>query len=96
MTDAQRMELEQGDRVVVRMDDGEEKEFVVKYGVWKAGGRMVVGLKGIAGGYDLARVVRKIDEPKTVAAADRGGCDSDAGAMDGGEVEQVRVEEDDG
>lgn len=51
--------IEVGDTVMVRMDDGTEKEFTVKYKPWMLGhGKWVIGLRGILGGYDLDRVLR--------------------------------------
>lgn len=55
-------DLKVGDKVLVRMDDGNLKEFVVKYDPWQLGhGEWVVGLKGIAGGYLLSRVVSVVE-----------------------------------
>lgn len=47
--------------VVVRDDAGNEAEYVVKQEPWRLGhGQWVIGLKGIAGGYSLDRVMRII------------------------------------
>jgi hypothetical protein len=60
MTDQERAALQRGDRVVVRMDDGTERNFFVKYEPWVlAHGTALIGLDGIVGGYLLSRVVRK-------------------------------------
>jgi hypothetical protein len=62
MTDTERLALVEGDRVMVRDDQGTEKEFVVKYPPWQLGhGEWVIGLHGKAGGYLLGRVVRKVE-----------------------------------
>jgi len=62
MDDISRTMLRPGDRVTVRMDDGEEKPFWVKYAPWQLGnGSWVIGLRGIAGGYDLRRVVERVE-----------------------------------
>jgi hypothetical protein len=62
MTDVQRAALNAGDRVIVRLDGGEEREFEVKYPPWVLGdGTAVVGLVGIAGGYRLSRVMEKCE-----------------------------------
>lgn len=64
MTHEERLALVPGDVVIVRMDDGTEKEFTVKYEPWQLGhGEWVIGLKGIAGGYLLARVMAKKEAP---------------------------------
>lgn len=58
LNDQDRRSLVPGDRVLVRLDSGEHKEFVVKYQPWElGGGTLVIGLQGIAGGYLLSRVV---------------------------------------
>lgn len=50
-----------GDRVEVLMDQGDVKEFAVKYEPWQLGhGVWVIGLEGRAGGYKLTRVQRKL------------------------------------
>jgi len=60
MTDQERAALQPGDRVIVRLDHGEQRQFEVKYSPWVLGdGTAVVGLVGIAGGYRLSRVVEK-------------------------------------
>lgn len=59
MSDADRMALKPGDRVLVlvRTDAGTVLEFEVKFAPWVlGGGTWVVGLAGIAGGYLLSRV----------------------------------------
>lgn len=51
-----------GDTAAVAMDDGAVREFVVRHVPWQlCGGEWVLGLEGVAGGYDLGRVraVRK-------------------------------------
>jgi hypothetical protein len=56
--------LKPGTIVLVRMDDGQEKEFEVKYAPWQLGhGTWVVGLRGIVGGYALDRVVKILRSP---------------------------------
>lgn len=58
ITDADRLALKPGDRVRVRLDSGQVDEFEVKYAPWALGhGTLVIGLRGIAGGYLLSRVV---------------------------------------
>jgi hypothetical protein len=59
MTNSQRSNLKPGDVVTVRDDHGVEADYEVKYAPWALGhGKMVIGLKGIAGGYSLDRVVK--------------------------------------
>ena len=49
--------LAPGNEVVVRRDDGSLERRRIKYEPWKLGhGVWVIGLQGIAGGYDLDRV----------------------------------------
>lgn len=58
MTDDERKDLLPGDVVRVRDDSGAEAEYEVRWAPWQlASGEWVVGLKGIVGGYLLARVV---------------------------------------
>lgn len=61
ITDADRLALKPGDRVRVRLDSGQVDEFEVKYAPWApwalGHGTLVIGLRGIAGGYLLSRVV---------------------------------------
>lgn len=60
MSDEERKALSPGDTVVVRNDHGYEEQRVVKYSPWQlAHGEWLIGLKGIAGGYLLSRVIRK-------------------------------------
>lgn len=55
------LELRPGDRVEVLMDQGDVKDFAVKYEPWQLGhGVWVIGLEGRAGGYQLTRVQRKL------------------------------------
>lgn len=59
--DDDRLKLIPGDRVIVLMDDGELKEFDVKYPPWQLGhGAWVIGLVGRSGGYSLERVQSKV------------------------------------
>lgn len=59
MTEAERLNLQPGQKVIVRMDDGTKVEKTVRTIPWQLGhGEWVVGLKGISGGYLLSRVVR--------------------------------------
>lgn len=59
LTDTQRSNLKPGDIVTVRDDAGCEADYVVKYAPWALGhGTLVIGLKGISGGYSLDRVVK--------------------------------------
>lgn len=58
LTDEQRKMLRVGDVVVVRLDDGSEVTTTVRMEPWQLGhGTWAIGLKGISGGYSLARVV---------------------------------------
>lgn len=51
--------IKRGDIVTVRDDYGHESDYEVKNAPWElGGGRWVVGLKGISGGYSLDRVVK--------------------------------------
>lgn len=60
-----RTDLQVGDVVIVRRDCGTEEERTVRIAPWKlAHGDWVVGLTGISGGYDLARVVCVVARPK--------------------------------
>lgn len=55
-----RLNLNPPDEVVYQNDDDAEITTTVKYAPWQlAHGEWVIGLKGIAGGYLLSRVVRK-------------------------------------
>lgn len=62
MTDEQRKALKPGQRVIVRCDDGVEREYVVKYEPWLIGRYWLIGLRTVIGGYALERVVRMADE----------------------------------
>lgn len=62
MTDAARLGLRPGDRVVYRDDFGDLRPAVVRSEPWRLGsGAWVVSFVGRVGGYDLARVVRRDD-----------------------------------
>lgn len=61
LTDASRMALDVGDRVIVIIDNGTEADYIVKSTPWRlVDGTLVVGLRGITGGYLLRRVIAKI------------------------------------
>ena len=70
----ERRTLVPGDRVIVLMDDGELKEFVVDRPPWQLGhGAWVVGLEGRAGGYSLDRVQSKLSGGQHPTATDGAG-----------------------
>lgn len=55
------------DRVRVLHDDGTEADYVVKFEPWTLGhGEWVIGLKGMAGGYKLSRVVKVLERAGVV------------------------------
>lgn len=61
MTTEERLKLIPGDCVAVLQDDGRELEQVVRSCPWQLGhGEWVVSLCGVAGGYLLSRVVRRV------------------------------------
>lgn len=63
MTTEEKRNLKPGDRVIVRRGDNEREVCTVKIAPWQLGhGEWVIGLAGIAGGYDLDRVIDKEEE----------------------------------
>lgn len=57
LTEAERQRLRVGDEVAVQMDSGDVRRFAVRTAPWRVHGDLwLVGLEGIPGGYDLARV----------------------------------------
>ena len=57
MKDSDRLLIQVGDTVRVADDNGVEAEYEVKWAPWLAqGGVLLIGLRGICGGYPLARV----------------------------------------
>lgn len=52
-----------GTAVTVTTDDGSEVETVTRSGPWRLSGAWVILLKGISGGYALARVKERQEVP---------------------------------
>ena len=58
-SDLERRLLKPGDTVKVQDDHGNEADYEVRTAPWQLGhGKWVIGLRGIAGGYSLDRVVK--------------------------------------
>lgn len=61
------LSLRPHDRVRVLHDDGTEADYEVKFEPWTLGhGEWVIGLKGMAGGYKLSRVVKVLERAGVV------------------------------
>lgn len=73
-THADRLTVTRGERVAVLADSGLVLEFDVKYPPWKTAGVLwVLGLHGVAGCYDLNRVVAVKRPLPELFAPDLGG-----------------------